>query len=61
MELLYNYLFLKMSSSIFVVSTSKIFTKNAETKINKEQPKQYSRVPNCQEWEMGGVIAGLNP
>ena len=60
MEFPYNYLFLKMSLSILVVLISKIFTKNAKTKINKEQPKQYSRVPNYQEWEKWGLIAGLN-
>ena len=41
-----------MSLLIGVVLIFKIFTKNAETKLNKEQPKQYSKVPNCQWWEM---------
>ena len=50
MEFLYNYLFLKISLSIFVVLISKSFTKNAETKVNKEQPnKQYLIVvPNLE-------------
>ena len=52
-----------MSLSIFVVLTSISFTKHAETKINKEQPKQHPRVSNCRRWGMGngGVIADLNP